>query len=56
MFCNCNLLKTISDFSAWGTKIVTDIIYLFYGYENLTNLSDFSKWNIENVTDMKYLF
>ena len=38
MFDNCNLLKTISDFSEWGTKNVTDISYLFYGCENLINL------------------
>ena len=43
MFDNCKLLKSISDFSEWGTKNVTNMSYLFYGCKNLEKLSDISK-------------
>ena len=42
MFDNCKLLKSISDFSEWGTKNVTNMSYLFYGCKNLEKLSDIS--------------
>ena len=55
IFNECELLSSLSDFSKWNTKNVTNMRCMFCNC-TLTSLPDISKWNTQNVTDMSGLF
>ena len=37
-------------------KNITDMSYMFHGYDSLSSLLDISKWNTNKVTDMSFMF
>ena len=56
MFCNCESLYFVPNFSNWYTDDVTDMKYMFYECISLKSIPDISKWNTCNVIDMKFMF
>ena len=56
MFCQCDSLYYVPNFSNWCMDDVTDMKYMFCNCFSLKSISDISKWNTSNVSDMQFMF
>ena len=54
-FAQCVNLKNL-DLTNLNTTNVTDMSYMFYGCNSLSNITFGEKFNTEKVTDMRYMF
>ena len=56
MFCECESLSNLSDFSKWNTQNVIDMSFMFSGCKSLSCLPDISNWNTKNVKNISFMF
>ena len=57
MFCNCKALNSLPTMIfEWNTSKVTDMSYMFSGYESLSEIKDISKWDTSKVENMHKMF
>ena len=56
MFSGLSILSWILFLSTVDTSNVTDMSFMFYSCDSLTDISALSSWDTSNVTDVSYMF